>query len=922
MKKKKKPEPYVRMRLLCAAASAAIAVGGLALAGPVPSSSAIEMNANRFVVVDCLLPGQVRKLGGQMTYLSPRTPTKSTASECEIRGGEYVAYDRANFATSLQVWLPKAKEGDPQAETYVGEIFEKGMGQPSDPAKAAEWYQKAADKGYAQAETNLAYLYEKGIGVAADPVKALNLYRQAAGISTDQLTFASEVTKVQTEAQSKLDTMAAQLEQATGDADSLRSKLLDSEGQVEKRRQALGAARREANDLRQRLAAAQQADPAASAERLSRLKQLESDLKDREGRIAQQQSEVNELEKAAVQDKAQLEAKIVAASNQDAALRKELGNKDSDAATLRGQLAAAQERVNATNQRVDELTAQLSAERNSVKREHDRLALDTKAGSGDKQVDDGHTRQALAEREAQIREQTALIASLQSEKKTYDEQFAQLRSQKSGDSTSVRAQLANAQDQLAATNRHVDELTAQLNAERDAVKKERDRLAQDMKGAGTGKQAENDRMRQALADREAQISKQSATIASLKSQKNGYDDQIALLKAQEAKEAQQVKQQAADLQNARAELASTQQHFLQTQQKLTDAQSKYENERALMAAEHDQMTRARASATADQMKEVQNLAQEVATREKQLIEQRAQIAALQAESKEYATQIERLKPAADLAMRGTHDSGESGLSPPHSFAVLPKGVIAGTYYALIIGNNSYQFMPNLETAVNDAHAVDKVLKEHYGFKTRVLENSTRAQLLSALNDYRMSLKDSDNLLIYYAGHGELDAKNLRGYWLPVNARRDDATEWVSDQMITDQIALMAARHVLVVADSCYSGSMTRSSGLRLVSKGTDDAEVKRITALSKLPSRTVLTSGGEMPVLDGGGGANSIFARALLDILNRNEGILEGSALWNQLFDPVRQAAARFKVEQSPRYSVLPDAGHMNGEFLFVPRAG
>jgi len=74
--------------------------------------------------------------------------------------------------------------------------------------------------------------------------------------------------------------------------------------------------------------------------------------------------------------------------------------------------------------------------------------------------------------------------------------------------------------------------------------------------------------------------------------------------------------------------------------------------------------------------------------------------------------------------------------------------------------------------------------------------------------------------------------------------------------------------------------------------------------------------------LDGGGGANSIFARALLDILNRNEGILEGSALWNQLFDPVRQAAARFKVEQSPRYSVLPDAGHMNGEFLFVPRAG
>ena len=334
------------------------------------------------------------------------------------------------------------------------------------------------------------------------------------------------------------------------------------------------------------------------------------------------------------------------------------------------------------------------------------------------------------------------------------------------------------------------------------------------------------------------------------------------------------------------------------------------------------MTTVRTSTAAAQLKEVQNLAQEVATRERQLIEQRAQIAALQAESKEYSTQIDRLKPAAELAMRSARDQAEPGLSSPRPFAALPKGVSVGTYYALIIGNNSYQYMPNLETAVNDARAVDKVLKEHYGFKTRVLENASRGQLLSALNDYRMSLKDSDNLLIYYAGHGELDAKNLRGYWLPVNARRDDATEWVSDQMITDQIALMAARHVLVVADSCYSGSMTRSSGLRLVSKGSDDAEVKRISALSKLPSRTVLTSGGEMPVLDGGGGGNSIFAKALLDILNRNENILEGSALWNQLFDPVRHAAAQFKVEQSPRYSVLPDAGHMNGEFLFVPRAG
>ena len=46
-------------------------------------------------VVDCLLPGVVRSLGNT-TYVTQRRPTRTTASECHIRGGEYTAYDRAD----------------------------------------------------------------------------------------------------------------------------------------------------------------------------------------------------------------------------------------------------------------------------------------------------------------------------------------------------------------------------------------------------------------------------------------------------------------------------------------------------------------------------------------------------------------------------------------------------------------------------------------------------------------------------------------------------------------------------------------------------------------------------------------------------------------------------------------------------------
>src|SRR5262245_46093055 len=50
-----------------------------------------------FLVVDCLLPGQIRRLGDQVTFVTARRAQKTTARDCEIRGGEYVSYDRADY---------------------------------------------------------------------------------------------------------------------------------------------------------------------------------------------------------------------------------------------------------------------------------------------------------------------------------------------------------------------------------------------------------------------------------------------------------------------------------------------------------------------------------------------------------------------------------------------------------------------------------------------------------------------------------------------------------------------------------------------------------------------------------------------------------------------------------------------------------
>jgi uncharacterized caspase-like protein len=135
---------------------------------------------------------------------------------------------------------------------------------------------------------------------------------------------------------------------------------------------------------------------------------------------------------------------------------------------------------------------------------------------------------------------------------------------------------------------------------------------------------------------------------------------------------------------------------------------------------------------------------------------------------------------------------------------------------------------------------------------------------------------------------------------------DTTAEWISNADITDKLKAIKAKHVIVIADSCYSGALTR--GLKVVSKGTN-----YLNKIAKKRTRTVLTSGGLEPVLDSAGGQHSVFAKALLDALAKNEGIIDGTRLFGEIRRPVM-----LNAPQTPQYSDIRFAGHEGGDFLFV----
>lgn len=620
-------------------------------------------SADPFDVVNCLLPGQIRQLGTRVTYLTERRPIRTTAEDCAIRGGEYVALDRADYGTALKVWMGAAEGGDPDAQYYVGVLYEKGAeGQPNY-LKAASWYRQAAERGVSRAAVNLGRLYEQGIGVEKSSREAERWFAKASGMREGTLvdvgggssSAPSGVPQVQLDiVQQELENVRSRLAERTSLLDDERRKL----------QQLKGDGRRPDNQ-----ATSTSGDMIANQERL---------IKARESEVAKLQMQVLSLKEAA-QKKVSL---IRQSPPQDLGLAgPSLQIVDPPVVVTRGILV-----------------------------EQGRIPV---------VIQPGHpmrlTGRVIAQ--AGLRSLTANGAPV-----VVDEQgtFSLPVQATQGTTSGVPMDL----------------------------------LAID-----------------------------------------GQDKQAGL----------------------------------------------------------------------------------------------------------------------KLIVR----SGATAVGEEESRTGIAR---AGQYHALVIGNDHYRQWTPLNTAVADATAVAKVLQDQYGFHVRLLKDSSRKEILKALNDYRKTLSERDDLLVYYAGHGFLEPEIDRGYWIPIEGDLLDNTEWIEFPAVTDLLELIPAKQVLVVADSCFAGKLVRSAMARLNPEVQDQARQLLLRSIADKKIRTTLTSGGARPVLDDGGAGHSIFAAAFIGVLSENRTTLETERLFWTVRARVVQAAERMKVEQIPTYGPIHMAGHEGlGDFVFVP---
>jgi hypothetical protein len=239
----------------------------------------------------------------------------------------------------------------------------------------------------------------------------------------------------------------------------------------------------------------------------------------------------------------------------------------------------------------------------------------------------------------------------------------------------------------------------------------------------------------------------------------------------------------------------------------------------------------------------------------------------------------------------------------------------GNNYVLGIAIDDYISNP-LNNCVKDLHEITQLLMQYDGFEPSQVtlltnELATRKNVLYELRSLVQKLQINDNLILIFSGHGILDQHgDKEGYWMLYGC--DETNFWehgVNNEDIISYIGNMRARHILLLIDSCFSGSLFASI------KG--NAAQLPIDEIESYPSRWAITAGRIEPVSDGVYGGNSPFAQYIIHYLMQK--INDGFCSATDLSEYIKRVLPR-NSQQHPDGRPLQSVGDQGGIFTMYAR--
>jgi uncharacterized caspase-like protein len=236
-------------------------------------------------------------------------------------------------------------------------------------------------------------------------------------------------------------------------------------------------------------------------------------------------------------------------------------------------------------------------------------------------------------------------------------------------------------------------------------------------------------------------------------------------------------------------------------------------------------------------------------------------------------------------------------------------------HAVIIGINQYEKWPVLEFAVNDAEAVrDALVNTGFDDVTMILdgEASHRRILTELFETLPRKVGRNDRILFYFAGHGqteELPGGGRQGYIIPVDSEFSNyAATAISMEQIKSLSGRIAAKHILYVMDSCYSGlGFNRSAGI----DPTTSDYLRKLVSMRVVQIITAGGKGEQVQERQGHGIFTTYFLKGIQGAADYDgDRVVTGSELGTYLRPTVSNASQQ---AQTPLFGRLEG----EGEFLF-----
>ena len=241
------------------------------------------------------------------------------------------------------------------------------------------------------------------------------------------------------------------------------------------------------------------------------------------------------------------------------------------------------------------------------------------------------------------------------------------------------------------------------------------------------------------------------------------------------------------------------------------------------------------------------------------------------------------------------------------------------YHMLGIAIDNYQDskFDILHHAIDEVQSLGELLRGQYGFHRPIELFDNKAEkgaIMAALGAFTPKgskpLNDDDALLIYFAGHGGLNASGSNSYFATYEATYANPATWYSHLEFIGELAAIEARYILLIANSCFSGGLvTERSGA--------NGNPLSLSGISGHRSREIITSGKkDQKVYD-----NSSFATALRQTLrNPNKPWVLSDELHIQA-----RAYVSANDGHLPRYGVIRNSDlrpHPDARFIFQRQDG